>query len=313
MKLNVVTYNIDGLPEQLDLNDLPALLKPISWIYKWCKKTTIVKINDNENTSKKIEQIGKCLIESNGDLIGVQEDFNYHDELVKDFYDKYSWGSYSGGFDISKVFSSISWFPPRFKADGINLFAKVGKVKINEEEIIKWNKSYGYIDHANDKLTTKGFRFYNVTVNEQVDIDIYIVHMDADFYNAETCPDVSKDVEARKSQFEQLVSHIIERYYSHSNPVIIMGDTNSYNKYTWDVENICNFMTNINYVSGLDCKEAYPENFSDCDRIFYINADKAKYKLKLNSCKFNFDFDTKIGPLSDHKPLEAEFEVVENI
>ena len=28
-----------------------------------------------------------------------------------------------------------------------------------------WNKSNGYISHANDELTHKGFRYYNITVN----------------------------------------------------------------------------------------------------------------------------------------------------
>ena len=38
------------MSETLDLNDLPWILKPITWIYKYIKKTTIVRINDNINT-----------------------------------------------------------------------------------------------------------------------------------------------------------------------------------------------------------------------------------------------------------------------
>ena len=63
MKLKVLTYNVDCLPEIIDLKDLPWILKPIAWIYKLIKKTTIVRINDNTNSSEKIKQIGKCLLE----------------------------------------------------------------------------------------------------------------------------------------------------------------------------------------------------------------------------------------------------------
>ena len=40
MEIKLATYNIDGLPEQLDLNDLPWLFKPIAWVYKMFKGTT---------------------------------------------------------------------------------------------------------------------------------------------------------------------------------------------------------------------------------------------------------------------------------
>lgn len=310
-QLKILTYNIDGLPETLDLNDLPCILKPIAWIYKAIKKTTIVRINDNVDTDKKMKEIGQYFINSEADIIGVQEDFNYHKELTEDLYDKYSWGTYSGGFDIDKIFSSIeclSHFPlPRFKADGMNLFTKIG-IHTNKEEIINWNKSSGYIDHANDLLTHKGFRFYNLNF-DNVELDVYIVHMDADFYHPENCPDVTKDIEARKLQINQLLDYIYTRHNKGiSNPIIIMGDTNSYNKYEWDAENINNFITTLNYIKEFDCKEAIPNNYEDCDRIFFVNNSNAKYKLELNECHFDKDIS-----LSDHKPLFATFDIIENL
>ena len=313
-QLKVLTYNIDGLPETLDLNDLPCILKPITWIYKAIKKTTIVRINDNVDTDKKMKEIGQYFINSEADIIGVQEDFNYHKELTEDLYDKYSWGTYSGGFDINKIFSSIeclSHFPlPRFKADGINLFTNHNTTLLNlsSEDIVHWKKSCGYIKHANDLLTHKGFRYYTVTIEDNIDIDVYVLHMDADFYHPENCPDVTKDVETRKNQIGQLLSYIFERYYTSTNPTIIMGDTNSYDKYNWDKENIEYFIKNINYVKELECKEAIPENYNDCDRIFFINNDKSKYKLELNKCYFDKDIC-----LSDHKPLFATFDITENL
>lgn len=140
-----------------------------------------------------MSKLAEKLAKEDADIIGVQEDFNYHDKLVQAL-PTYNMGTYSGGFDLSKAFSSIDWFPyPRFKADGLNIFSKH---PISNEDIQHWDTSYGYLTHANDKLTKKGFRAYQTQVNG-VDIDVYVLHMDADFYNPETCPDVSKDVEAR--------------------------------------------------------------------------------------------------------------------
>ena len=308
----IITYNIDGLPDSLNLNELPIILKPIACIYKLIKKSSIVKINDNEDTSKKILHISKCLAKSNADIIGVQEDFNYHNELMTNL-SNYDTGKYTGGFDISKLFSSIEWcsyFPlPRFKADGMNIIVNHNTSKINEEDIVNWKTSYGYFNHANDLLTHKGFRFYNVTINN-VNIDLYIVHMDADFYHPEKCPDVTKDVETRKLQIDQLLDYIYNRHNKGIiHPIIIMGDTNSYNKYEWDIENIKYLVDTLNYISEFECKEAISENISDCDRIFFINNSKCKYKISLKECYFDLDFNKEIGRVSDHKPLVAIFNI----
>ena len=296
--IKILTYNIDCLPETIDLNDLPWILRPIAWIYKLFKNTTLIKINDNHISYDKLNEIKEYLIKSNADIIGVQEDFNYHNDIYpKELYKS---STYTGKIEIK----NLKWLPyPRFKADGINLFTNVRIIPLFEH-IIKWNKSCGYIGHANDKLTTKGFRFYTLLIDNLYYIYLYIIHMDADFYNPENCSDVSKDISARKSQIRQLISFIFERYYMSTRPSIIIGDTNSYDKYKWDKDNIKYFIQNINYDNNLEFKEAVPDNYSDCDRIFFINHRKGKYKLKLEDCHF----DTSVN-LSDHYPLVATFDI----
>lgn len=310
-EFKVITYNIDGLPETLDLNDLPKILKPITWIYKFIKGTTIIKVNDNIDSSKKIRKIGKYFSNSGADIITVQEDFNYHDELTSELYDKYCWGTYLGGFNLSKIFKSIKWFPyPRFKADGLNLFYNVNSLTLKDEEIISWNKSSGYFDHANDKLTQKGFRRYTLTIDDLfTDIDIYTLHMDADFYHSEKCPDISKDIEARKSQIIQLGEYIKKRYESKIyNPIIIMGDMNCYQGFEWNRDIIDNNFTHEFDKYGSTVWEAMP-NYNDVDRIFYINNKYSKYIL---SAFMDCHFDRDIEKLSDHYPLIARFIIVEN-
>lgn len=301
MEFKVITYNVDGLPETLDLNDLPWVFKPIVWLYKQWKGTTIVRINDNKFSPMNAKNISKYLESTGADIIGVQEDFEYNTELME-CLDKYNSSIYTGSFNLSKIFSSMTWFPiPRFKADGLNVITKRDAVEVKNEEIISWRKSYGYFFHANDKLTHKGFRACKVAING-VDIDVYVLHMDADFYSHETCPDVSKDVKARESQLKQLVKYILER--AHPNPIIIMGDTNSTDKYQWDVWNINEFLLKpINECPDLYIKEAIPTNGPDVDRVFYINNVTSPYELIPLECRYDS------VEYSDHKPLIATFEV----
>jgi hypothetical protein len=304
MEIKLATYNIDGLPEQLDLNDLPWLLKPIVWVYKLLKGTTVVTINDNHDTDRNTLGISNYFFTISPDIIGVQEDFNYHDTLMSCLKD-YSSSTFTGKIDFSDMFHSIKWFPyPRFKADGLNLITKNSRVKVRSEEIIKWKKSYGYFTHANDRLTTKGFRAYILSI-DNVEIDVYILHMDADFYNPDICPDVSGDIKARKSQLEQLSEYIINR--NASRPSIIMGDTNSTEKYEWDRENIKSYLLNpINSTGLMYIQEAVPANYIDVDRIFYINPISSTHAIEMKNCFF----DPEIC-YSDHKPLMATFKIIE--
>lgn len=318
-KLKIITYNIDGLPDKLNLNDLPWILKPITWVYKLIKKTTIIKINDNIKTAENIENISLYLLKADADIVGIQEDFNYHDELMSCLNRYYDCGKLSEKFSLNNLFSKIEFFThfplPRFKSDGINLLMKNNRINysISSEDIVSWKKSNGYICHANDLLTHKGFRTYTITIDNTYNADVYVLHMDADFYDPEKCPDVTGDIKARKSQIDQLLSYIFNKYEENKNkidgnrPIIIMGDTNSYDKYTWDVENIKYLINSFNNISYLHCVEAMPDNYSDCDRIFVINNDKSEYKLELSKCYFDKDIK-----FSDHKPLIAEYTILKN-
>ena len=123
---------------------------------------------NNSETSSNIEQISKYLSNHNADIIGVQEDFNYHNELMSSLDNNYLCGKISDKFSLSKLFSKIeclSHFPlPRFKSDGINILINKSRCKIKNEYIESWKKSNGYIGHANDLLTHKGFRFYTLSI-----------------------------------------------------------------------------------------------------------------------------------------------------
>lgn len=307
MKLKVVTFNIDGLPSILDLNELPWVFKPFVWIYKLIKKTTLIYINDNTNRDQDILNISKYLKNTKADIIGVQEDFNYHDELMSELNDKYISDTPSKKFGLSNIFRDVeiwSHFPlPRFKSDGVNMLKKNQTiVTVDKSEIVPWKDSYGYVSHANDVLTTKGFRYYVINVKDKYPINVYVLHMDADFYNPEKCPDVSKDIETRASQMDQLVEFIKKIYNINWYPSIILGDTNCSPKFEWDVENVNNHLINpINNIEGLNIFEVTPDSeFVDVDRIFVINTNDATFNITKESA----DYDINVN-LSDHKPFIA--------
>jgi len=305
MKLKLLSYNVDGLPDKLDLYDLPWIFRPLVWIYELIKGTHIIVVNDNTNRIEDFKNIGNFLKSSGSDIIDVQEDFNFHNELVKALPD-YNCGTHQGGFDLSKIFSKVRWFPyPRYKADGLNLFAKKNLI-IQNEEIVRWKDSYGYFSHGNDKLTFKGFRHYTITIKKGLSIEVYIVHMDADYYHPEKCPDVSGDIEARKSQLLQLSDHIIKANYT--NPIVVIGDTNLCPNYSWDEELIKNwFIEYINlHVTGLKAEEVIPEGFKDVDRCFIINNPRSTFKIDVDN-SYAFYFET-VG-YSDHKPLMVNLEI----
>ena len=300
MDIKVITYNIDGLPATLDLRDLPWIFKPIAWIYKLIKGTTVITVNDSQDIADKTKSISTYLAASGSTIVGVQEDFNYHSELMNAL-SEYKDSTFTGDFTLPDILSSITWLPPRLKADGLNFIYKKDSIKVKKEDIVSWNDSYGYFDHANDKLTHKGFRAYTITM-ENVDIDVYVLHMDADFYNPYSCPDVSGDIEARRSQLEQLSEYIIT--HSTGNPTIIMGDTNSTEMYSWDRDNIKNYLINpINATSDLYIKEAVPSNAVNVDRIFYINSQSSPYIIKAKECFYDEVY------YSDHTPLVATLSI----
>lgn len=309
--IKVITYNIDGLPNTLDLKELPLILRPVAWVYKLFKGTTIITVNDDGYDRHELTTyISDRLLNEDADIIAVQEDFNYHSDLMRFLRITHTCGKYSGGFDLRNIFTSMSWCPiPRFMADGLNVIIKDKRIKILSEDIVRWKKSYGYVNHANDLLAKKGFRLYELLVDGKVVIDVYNVHMDADFYNPDSCPDVTNDVEARQSQLQQLTQYIMERNKTVHRPIVIMGDTNSLPYYAWDVKNIeVNLIGPISKDPFLFIDE--PSYNMTADRMFIINDLLSNYEIApVSSCHCHFTY----GNLSDHVPISVELNIKERL
>lgn len=301
----VITYNISGIPQTVDLKELPWILRPIAWIYKLFKKTTVINVNKLNNRKASTLSISQCLSKLHPDIIGVQEDFNYHDELTC-CIKEYRTGTTKGGFYPNKLFSSVDWFPyPRFKTDGLNILVNgkhnVQQQLISSEDIISWKKSSGYFKHLNDKVAKKGFRKYTLNINGEFDLDIYVLHMDAG--------STDKDISARESQFKQLSAYILNQCTAESNPTIIMGDFNNTPNREKDVEHInAYFLKEINKNPEIIMEEAVPSNGHAIDRIFYINCKKSNYNINPIDCAYDYTFKG----FSDHNPVVANFTYTKN-
>lgn len=86
-------------------------------------------------------------------------------------------------------------------------------------------------------------------------------------------------------------------------PSIIMGDTNCYPDYEWDVETLKNHLLDpINNVEHLSIEE---EGYF-IDKIFIINNDKAEHKLEFGKCYYDDDYKG----LSDHVPFVGEIKIL---
>ena len=287
---NVAAMNVDGLPNEI----------------------LGININPDAKGAAGALAISEKLATMGYDIIGLSEDFNYNTEIMQ-YMTEYNCGTYRGGITMSNYKADIS-----FDTDGLNLlWKKQGFVAFNER-IIGWNQKNGKLDSGADELIDKGFRFYQVTINDSVTIDLYIVHMDAE------CE--PKDLEARWSQLSQLASMILSS--NNGNPIIVMGDTNC--RYTRD-KIIDNFINPLEQDGRFTVRDAwvekeydnvYPEFGADAmmvgdlgyqkgevvDKVLYINNISSSYTISANYYLQDVSFVNEQGePLADHWPVVVEF------
>ncbi len=148
---------------------------------------------------KKSSAVGRMINGVDADLIGVQEDFNYHQGLAVEMtlfpYQTYS----SGGLPLG---------------DGLNIFSKHPIYNVSRNN---WEKLFGVLCGANDRLSKKGFVYAAVALETNVLVDFIVLHADAgkDKYS----------VRARKDNFRQLREFI--GTLKADRPLIVVGDCNT--------------------------------------------------------------------------------------
>lgn len=323
-RFSCATMNVDGLPPKVEIN------------YIFGNYT--IEVNPDGREDVGARAIGTKMVSMGLDFFGVNEDFNYHKALMEPLTPAgYEARTHKGGMTMNEAggllvaVGNYLGKKPLVRADGLNLISRTHSEEVIPvtvgagEDIVAWNDAYGYMDHDNDMLTTKGFRYYQVTTGtagNMCDLDVYILHMDA---GSGWKDGDDGDILAREKQMTQLYNHI--RKTVSTRPIIIMGDFNCY--YTRDrlkellvdpIEAINDGQLKVSdswvelYRGGVfpdyDLeKYGYNSQNGECiDKIIYVNNSLSPVQLVLEHFRIDNNFVDEDGtPLSDHKPAIAQF------
>ena len=304
---SVATLNVDGLPQ----------------------KILVFNVNADGPGSTGSVRIGKYLMKKNYDLMLLQEDFNYHHEMVPLLEDDYQfdvWGGDVGidGHDIDYMHLQNL----RFETDGLMAVIKNG-ITLTGTTKEAWTDGFGKFSHALDMMVTKGFRRYEVTLASGIEIVVYNMHMDAEDNNDTKDGNALNDRKARENQWKQLAEHILANM--DKRPIVVVGDMNSF--YFRDrVEEL--FVKAISesgkgsvvdawvHLKNNDVYPTYVENsdISDdeeeklggesLDKILCVNPTDGQQlrPIAYSVDKDGYQYEGKV--LGDHYPVAVTFEVV---
>lgn len=310
--VTIATYNVQGLPTEILGIDLSSFGCP------W-------------PGSKYTREMGTMIESEKWDIVAFNEDFNYHEDLVSTM-PSYTFKTHTGKFEEKEeaIWNLLDGFLGwgeyteryRFTIDGLG-FATRNNYTISDETIVPWNKEaiYGYFDHDNDSITSKGFRYYNVALDNDHTIGVVALHADAGEW--------IEDSRARRNGFRQVYDFLMTNSNVHF-PLILLGDFNCKKDCDTSKGETCDdhlsewtvqlFNDNAEF-SAHDLTEDL-NAAQTLDRIMYVNKSTAAFSLlpKTFEIKQNFkrsDPETDSGKvydgqLSDHKPLVATFEIVDN-
>lgn len=305
-QLRVGTYNVDGLPGSI----------------------LTISINPEGPGTAHTPAIADHLENSGWDIIGMNEDFNFHDLLTAGM-PSYEFQTYQGRFEGDySLIGPILAKTHRFAIDGLELAVRRGHT-VTAEDIVPWRSDavYGYLTNAQDSLTMKGFRYYGITTAEGAEIDVIILHADAGYQ--------LPDRRARENGQDQLCAYIEERLTT-PRPLIIMGDFNCL-YFRDDMK--ARVIDRLNAIPGFDARDAWVETHNrgqfpewqhptdndekwrdnnltytatteQLDKILYVNRSGAATTLTLETTAAIEDWLRPDGvQLSDHLPVQATFSV----
>jgi len=276
---SVVSLNVDGLPESI----------------------LFVTLNTDGPQAAGTRLISQYLAQNAYDLIGVQEDFNFDEELRSSLTD-YDHGTHRG-----KVTGLSN------NTDGLNFFWNTANGRSATGETYT---AYNHTESGDgNQYINKGWRYYEVTLADGMKIDLYMTHMDAG--------DVTS---SRNIQWTELANAVIANPNT-KRPKIILGDFNS--RFTREAI-IDNFFTPVEATGNYTVSDAwvektrsgnYPSIGPDAagevvDKIIYLNPTATgAVTLTLNSYvrdSENYTYEAigsnaGSGPLGDHAPVVARF------
>jgi endonuclease/exonuclease/phosphatase family metal-dependent hydrolase len=172
--------------------------------------------------------------------------------------------------------------------DGLSQFASQPFTALQREP---WLSCHGVVDSYFDCLTPKGFISTRQRLAEDVEIDVYNVHLDAGPSSA--------DQQARDAQLDQLIEAIAHR--SAGRAILLAGDTN--------LRAPRDSLKRFQHATGLVdvCEALHCPDLRRIDRVFY----RSSPALTMIPRKWSLDrrfVDAKGQPLSDHLAVAVELD-----
>ncbi|MBR4730103.1 MAG: hypothetical protein IK075_07575 [Prevotella sp.] len=304
---SIATLNVDGLPQ----------------------KILVAKVNPDGPGGGGSVRIGRYLQKRGYDMVFMQEDFNYHEELTVPLEDDYQMDSWTGDVGVDgRQIDFLHLQNHRFECDGLMGAWKNG-ITLTSTSRTPWTANFGKFSHALDEIVTKGFRRYEFTLTDGQQIVVYNMHMDAGDTADEREGKDSLDRDARLKQWNQLRDDILTRL--DTRPVIVVGDLNSY--YCRD-QIKSNFIDEIDAtgrakvydawvelqngekypdpVDGIVCCEAKGnilESGEVLDKVLYINPTSGTGIHAVNYKIDTTDYQHDGKMLGDHYPVSVTFQI----
>ena len=241
------------------------------------------------------------------DLVVVQEDFSYHDDLTSAIVHPFV--TEKDTRDVQFVIDNL--VDPLELGDGLNTFSFHPFSGFTR---VTWNECFGLVDNGSDCLAPKGFSFARHEVEPGAFVDVYNLHADAGGDPG--------SLAARRSNLRQLADFVLAN--SEGNAVIALGDFNS--RYTRAEDILPEFAANLGLtdvwvelsrggvVPGIgpsldDC--AFDLAGASCervDKIFYRSGGDVVLAALGHTVAGDW-VDAQGDQLSDHWPVSAEFGV----
>lgn len=208
------------------------------------------------------------------DLVLVQEDFFYHEELSSQATHPYQ-----------SLPQPATW---TLSNDGLNRFSIFPMTSFVRKT---WDYCNGWFSNSNDCLASKGFSFARHEISEGVFLDVYNLHADAG--------DGPGDVATRREQVEQLLYFM--GLYSFGNAVLVAGDTNLVGYHPEDEP----VLQKLIQGGGLTDSARYLGAPESIDRILYRSSSSLYLEASLWEVATEF-VDASGTPLSDHEAIHVE-------
>jgi len=238
---SVLTYNVAGLPEGISGS------------------------NPSVNTASISPMLNRY------DVVGVQEDFTYHEEL-------YRQTDHAHRTEPDLAQSGLG--------DGLNILSRF---RLSDVERIPWGQCSGA-----DCLTPKGFMFARLHLGPDLVIDVVNLH-----HQAGSTPPA---LEARAANVQQLIDAI--QRWSPEGPLLLIGDTNLHFRDEADVPHLTRMRTDLGLIDAcldLACGEDI------IDRIYIRSGEQVLLKARTWRVAKEFG-TTKEDMLSDHLAINSRID-----